>query len=98
VSGLLGGGSTYTAAQMTYDLRRLRLKGLIRRIERTNRYVLTPEGIRVAVFYTKLHNRLLGPLLAADRPPASLELRNALRVIDRQVNDYVQHTRMGVAA
>jgi hypothetical protein len=58
VSGLLGGGSTYTAAQMTYDLRRLRLKGLIRRIERSNRYVLTPEGIRVAVFYTKLHNRL----------------------------------------
>ena len=98
VSGLLGGGSTYTAAQMTYDLRRLRLKGLIRRIERTNRYVLTPEGIRVAVFYTKLHNRLLGPLLAADRPPAPLELRNALRVIDRQVNDYVQHARMGIAA
>jgi hypothetical protein len=98
VSGLLGGGSTYTAAQMTYDLRRLRLKGLIRRIERTNRYVLTPEGIRVAVFYTKLHNRLLGPLLAADRPPASPELRDALRVIDRQVNDYVQHARMRVAA
>jgi hypothetical protein len=70
VSGLLGGG--YTSAQMTYDLRRLRLKGLIRRIERTNRYVLTPEGIRVAVFSTKLYNRLLGPLLAADRPPAHL--------------------------
>ena len=98
VSGLLGGGSTYTAAQMTYDLRRLRLKGLIRRIERTNRYVLTPEGIRVAVFYTKLHNRLLGPLLAADRPPAPPQLRDALRVIDRQVNDYVQHARMRVAA
>jgi hypothetical protein len=63
VSGLLGGA--YTAAQMTYDLRRLPLKGLIRRIERTNRYVLTPDGIRVAV-YTKLHNRLLSPLLAAD--------------------------------
>jgi hypothetical protein len=52
VSALLGGA--YTSAQMTYDLRRLRLKGLIHRIERTNRYVLTPEGIRVVVFYTKL--------------------------------------------
>jgi hypothetical protein len=59
VSGLLGGA--YSSAQMTYDLRRLRLKGLIRRIERTNRYVLTPDGVRMAVFYTKLHNRLLGP-------------------------------------
>ncbi len=96
VSGLLGGG--YTSAQMTYDLRRLRLKGLIRRIERTNRYVLTPDGIRVAVFYTKLHHRLLGPLLAADQPPAPADLRDALRLIDRRVDDYVQHARMGIAA
>ena len=52
----------------------------------------------MAVFYTKLHNRLLGPLVAADRPPAPRELRDALRVIDRQVNDYIQHARMGIAA
>ena len=96
VSGLLGGA--YSSAQMTYDLRRLRLKGLIRRIEHSNRYVLTPDGLRVAVFYTKLHHRLLGPLLAADQPPAPPELRQALRVIDHQVDHYVQHTRMGIAA
>jgi hypothetical protein len=41
---------------MTYGLRRLRTTGLIRRIEHTNRHVLTPDGIRVAVFYTKLHD------------------------------------------
>jgi len=96
VSGLLGGA--YSSAQMTYDLRRLRLKGLIRRIEHSNRYVLTPDGIRMAVFYTKLHHRLLGPLLAADRPPAPPDLRDALRVIDRRVDTYVQHARMGIAA
>ena len=55
---------------MTYDLRRLRLAGLIRRIEHTNRYVLTPDGIKMAVFYTKLHNRLLRPLMAADQAQA----------------------------
>ena len=55
---------------MTYDLRRLRLEGLIERIEHTNRYVLTPDGTSFAVFYTKLHNRLLRPLMAADQPPA----------------------------
>jgi hypothetical protein len=52
----------------------------------------------MAVFYTKLHNRLLGPLLAANRPPAPPELRDALRVIDRRVEDYLQHARMGIAA
>ena len=51
----------YTPGQMTYDLRRLRLTGLIRRIEHTNRYVLTPDGAKMAIFYTKLHNRLLRP-------------------------------------
>jgi hypothetical protein len=96
VSGLLGGADS--SAQMTDDLRRLRLKGLIRRIEHSNRYVLTPDGIRVAVFSTKLHHRLLGPLLAADRPPAPPDLRDALRVIDRRIDTYAQHARMGIAA
>jgi hypothetical protein len=68
MTGLLA--APYTPGQMTYDLRRLRLTGLIRRIEHTNRYALTPDGIKVAVFYTKLHNRLLRPLLAADQPQA----------------------------
>jgi len=47
---------------------RLRLNGMIRRIEHTNRYVLTSDGIRAAIFYTKLYNRPLRPLLAANEP------------------------------
>ena len=66
MTGLLH--APYTSGQMTYDLRRLRMTGLIRRIEHTNRYVLTPDGISMAVFYTKLHNRLLRPLMAAGSP------------------------------
>lgn len=54
------------ASQMIYDQRRLRLTGLIWRIGHTYRSVLTPDWIKVAVFYTKLHNRLLRPC-----PPAS---------------------------
>lgn len=34
-------GRPYAAAQMTYDLRRLRLKGLIHRIPKTHRYTAT---------------------------------------------------------
>ena len=49
---------------------------------------------RFAVFYTKVHNRLLRPLLAADQPPAPLALRQALRTIERHVDDYLDHARM----
>jgi hypothetical protein len=91
-------GGLYTSAQMTYDLRRLRLKGLITRVEHTNRYVLTPEGVRWALFYTKLYQRLLAPLLAADAPPASLELRGALKVIDRTIDHYIDRARIKPAA
>ena len=54
VAGLFGAG--YSAHQMTYDLRRLRLHGLITRVPHTNTYVVTPEGIRTAVFFTKVHS------------------------------------------
>jgi predicted MarR family transcription regulator len=95
VAGLLG--SDYSRSQMTYDLRRLRLHGLIERIPATNTYVTTDEGIRVAVFYTKLGARLLRPLLEAHVPPAPLQLRQALHAIDRAVGDYVTGARLGTA-
>ena len=65
VSRLLG-ADPYTVNQMSYDLGRLRLNGLIERLDGTNTYVLTADGQRVAIFYTKVHNRLLRPLLAAE--------------------------------
>jgi len=91
-------GTPCTASQMTYDLRRLRLNGLIRRIEHTHTYVLTPDGQRLAIFYTKLHDRLLRPLAAADQPQAPPGLRQALAVIDRHVDDYVARARLKPAA
>jgi predicted MarR family transcription regulator len=83
---------------MTYDLRRLRLHRLVQRIPHTNTYVLTPEGQRVAVFYTKLDGRLLRPLLDADKPPAPAERRRALAVVDKNINDYVINARLGTVA
>jgi hypothetical protein len=95
MTGLLH--TPYTPGQMTYDLRRLRMTGLIHRIDRTNRYILTPDGIKVTVFYTKLHNRLLRPLLAADQPQAPPELRAALRAIDQHIDDYITRARLAPA-
>ncbi len=96
VAGLLG--ADYSANQMSYDLRRLRLHGLIERMPQTNSYTATPDGIRVAVFYTKLHSRLLDPLFAADHPPAPIELRRALGTIDKTIKEYVANARLGAAA
>jgi hypothetical protein len=93
MTGLLG-GTAYTPGQMTYDLRRLRLNGLIRRLPHTNRYVLTADGIHIAVFYTKIYNRLLVPLTAANQPQAPPSLRAALAAITRHVDDYATRARL----
>jgi hypothetical protein len=96
VAGLLG--VDYSTNQMSYDLRRLRLHGLIERIPGTITYQLTTHGTRTAVFYTKLRDRLLGPLLdAGDQPPAPIELRRALKQIDHTLSDYIAHARLGTA-
>jgi len=92
VAGLLG--IDYTSAQMSYDLRRLRLKGVIARLPGTNTYAVTSDGMRIAVFYTKLHDRLLFPLTAANRPPAPLRLRQALHTIDTYIDDYIGQSRI----
>jgi hypothetical protein len=92
VADLLGG--EYSQARCCYDLRRLRLKGLIVRLEHSNTYVVTGDGQRFAVFYTKVFNRLLRPLLAADQPPAPVEIRQALRILDHAVTDYIDNARI----
>ena len=54
----------YSARQATYDLRRLRRKGLIQRIARSHRYELTDHGRMIAVLFTKTHTRIVNPSLA----------------------------------
>jgi hypothetical protein len=73
VAGLIPG---YGARQMTYDLRRLRRKGLIRRIPKSQRYELTDQGRRIAVFFTKTYSRILTPGLAELDPKLPDEIAN----------------------
>ena len=61
-------------------------------------YTVTPAGLRVAVFFTKLDRRLLHPLLEADTPPAPPELRRALATIDHAIRDHITNARLGQAA
>jgi hypothetical protein len=58
---------------------------------------LTPDGVKVAVFYSKLHNRLLRPLLAADQNEALPGLRAAIRAIDQHVDDYIARVPVGAS-
>ncbi len=70
----------YTPRQITYDLRRLRRNGFLVRIERSNRYRLTAEGRRLAVFFTKTYARVLTPSLTELDPalPAEITARSPL--------------------
>jgi hypothetical protein len=70
--------ANYPAGRMTYDLRRLRLHGIIERIPGSHRYHLTPGGLRIALFFSRTYARLLRPKLAEIMPKAP-PIRSALR-------------------
>ena len=57
--------------QITYDLRRLRVRGLITRIPHTHRYRPTEHGLHTAMFLSAVHDRFLPTGLAqlADELP-----------------------------
>ena len=50
--------------RVSYELRRLRLHGLIERIEGTHRYHLTAEGLRTVVFYQRTYAGVIRPGLS----------------------------------
>ncbi|HEY7244138.1 MAG TPA: hypothetical protein VH678_09680, partial [Xanthobacteraceae bacterium] len=50
---------------VSYQLRRLRLHRLIQRVPKSFRYEVTDFGFRVALFFTRIYNRLLRPGIAA---------------------------------
>jgi hypothetical protein len=94
MTGLLAAPSS--PGQMTYDLRRLRLAGLIHRIDHTNRYVLNPRRHPLR----RLLHQAAQPAAAPAHgrrpaPPAPSPLRQALHAIDQHVDDYITHARLG---
>jgi len=58
--------------RMSYELRRLRLHGLIERVPKTHRYRLTSLGLQTALFYTRVYSRILRPGLALVRSLAKI--------------------------
>jgi hypothetical protein len=55
----------YSLAALRYDLQKLRAKGLVRKLPRSRRYQLTPQGYSLCVVFLKLFERIYAPLTAA---------------------------------
>jgi hypothetical protein len=93
-------GRPYSTAQMTYDLRRLRLKGVIHRIPQTHRYTATSYGLKVAFFCAKLYLRILRPqwtaLLPADAQLPQ-PLRAALDALDTEIHKIHEQAALAAA-
>jgi hypothetical protein len=89
--------STCTQGQMTYQLRRLRLHGLIERQPGTHRYQVTERGLRLSLFLTRSYSRLVRPCLgqvAAVPLPADTRLQQALAQVDRVIDQHMARARI----
>jgi hypothetical protein len=85
---LLGLGlADLTPGRMTYDLRRLRLHGLIQRIPKSHRYRLTREGIKVAMFFTRSYARVLRSGTAQILPSDWKDATDLRQAIDRALQN-----------
>lgn len=86
---------SYGPGQMTYDLRRLRLHGLIERIPSTHRYRLTTHGTRTALFFSRFYSRVLRPTLSCPTPPASSARQaKSFQRLETAIGDLLQETRL----
>jgi hypothetical protein len=86
--------------RMTYDLRRLRLHGVIERIKGTHRYQLTPAGRRIALFNTRVYARVLRPglsLICDDTPVTQPSLRVAFDAVDAAIAAWCSRATLAAA-
>jgi hypothetical protein len=89
-------GQSVSPGRMTYDLRRLRLHGLIEREARSHRYRLTKAGLRTALFWTRSYARLLRSGMAELHPEAfaSTKLRRAFNAFDTTLTNVVHELKL----
>lgn len=61
--------SEYTARKAAYDLKKLRGKNLVRKIERSRRYETVPEGLQAMAALLVLREKVIKPVLAGASKP-----------------------------
>jgi hypothetical protein len=94
IAQLLGRDPTqYAAGQMTYDLRRLRLHGLIERVPHSHRYRITPRGAQLAVLYVRVYARGFRP--AASLPTSGTHRgSHVMERLDTALTKFLQEVRL----
>lgn len=78
--------------RVSYELRRLRLHGLIERIPHSHRYRVTELGFRTALFFTRTYARLIRPGIAQlvdPRSTADMRLRRPFEQIELAIDRWV---------
>ena len=86
-----------SAGKMTYDLRRLRVHGLITRIPKSRRYQVTDVGLQNALLFTHAHDHLLRAGLAQltdPSPPWPSQLRAAGRTYQAAFDDLAARAKL----
>jgi hypothetical protein len=87
--------SQLTPGMMTYDLRRLRLRGIIARIPGRNRYLVTDHGLRIALFYSRTYARVLRVGLAHTFDNATPSpIRRAYVRLESLINDHCAQAKL----
>jgi len=83
--------------QLRYDLRKMRAHGLLQRESHRYAYRLTDQGVKVAVLFVLLHQRLCGPLahsLFCHRPDCThlpkTKLEAAFDKADNSIREIIQ--------
>jgi hypothetical protein len=99
---------SYRLGQLRYDLAKLRAKGLVLKVPRTQTYRLTAQGFRLCVLFLKLFHRVYGPLAASVLKPVAHDAvlpddrRGALdhlyADVDRALDSLLDHLGFRVAA
>jgi DNA-binding PadR family transcriptional regulator len=87
--------------RMTYQLRRLKLHGLIERLPKSHRYRVTPLGLRTALFFSRVHARILRPGLShilSAAPPGHDTLRPDFERLEAAIMSWVEQARLSAAA
>ena len=86
-----------TQGRMSYQLRRLRLHGLIQRLPKTHRYRLTDFGLRTALFCTRSYARIFRHGLGMALPATSPVPNPLLRCFDKlqqEINAWADEAKM----
>jgi hypothetical protein len=89
--------SDISQGALTYQLRRLRLHGIIEKVANSFRYRITASGFRAALFFTRAYNRLLRPGLAGalpDHQAADGPLKRAFDKVETSLAAWLQQQKL----